>query len=144
MRPLVDQVPVVVDRVRREIVLARFIGKLAVDQGLRELRTRLESDSPQGAEARRQAPMPSARLEAEGAPGTRPLGAQTVELTDDGFRPDAGSLALADYDQLPASDILAMLPGLEPDERAAIAVYERAVRHRRTVLGKIEQLGNER
>ena len=30
------------DRVRREIVLARFIGKLAVDQGIRELRTRIE------------------------------------------------------------------------------------------------------
>ena len=38
---VVDKVPPAADRVRRELVLARFLGKLAVDQGLRELRSRL-------------------------------------------------------------------------------------------------------
>jgi hypothetical protein len=53
---------------------------------------------------------------------------------------DAASLALADYDHLPASDIVALLDGLEPSERSAIEAYERAGRHRRTVLGKLDQL----
>ena len=42
MTTLLDQVPAALERVRREIVLARFIGKLAVDQGVRELRSRVD------------------------------------------------------------------------------------------------------
>jgi len=33
-----------------------------------------------------------------------------------------------------------LLDGLEPAERSAIKTYERARRHRRTVLGKLDQL----
>lgn len=49
-------------------------------------------------------------------------------------------LALPDYDQLPASQIVAMLGDLIPDERDDIEHYERANRGRRTVLGKLDQL----
>ena len=34
---VVDKVPAAAERVKREIVLARFLGKLAVDQGVREV-----------------------------------------------------------------------------------------------------------
>ena len=52
-------------------------------------------------------------------------------------------LALADYDHLPASDVVSKLAGLEPDERDAIEAYELSGRRRRTILGKIEQLKSE-
>jgi hypothetical protein len=38
-----DRLPAVVGRVQREIVLARFIGKLVVDQSIREARQRVGS-----------------------------------------------------------------------------------------------------
>jgi hypothetical protein len=53
----------------------------------------------------------------------------------------ASDLALPDYDHLPASQIVAMLGDLAPDELARIDAYERANRNRRTVLGKLAQLG---
>ncbi len=41
---VVDKVPSAAERVKREIVLARFLGKLVVDQGVRELRSRLSPE----------------------------------------------------------------------------------------------------
>ena len=54
--------------------------------------------------------------------------------------PDATSLALADYDHLSSAQIVAKLEGLDAVERDAIERYERNGRHRRTVLGKLDQL----
>jgi hypothetical protein len=130
MASLFDQVPAVVGRVQREIVLARFVGKLAVDQGLAELRQRIEAIVPTPG-----APTASDRRPAAAEP-TRPAG-------DTCSAPDAETLALADYDHLPATDIVAKLEGLEPDELDAIETYERAGRARRTVLGKIDRLRDE-
>lgn len=128
MSTLFDQVPAAIDRVRREIVLARFIGKLAVDQGIRELRTRIEEANGTRAES---APDPAPPLR-EAEPPAQP-----------GEQIDAATLALADYDHLPASDVVSKLAGLEPDEREAIETYELSGRRRRTILGKIEQLKSE-
>ena len=119
MTSLLDLVPEAIGRVQREIVLARFIGKLAVDQGIREVRQRLESTV----------------VTVE--PSPEPV---QVEPGDAVTLVDAATLALADYDHLPAADIVAMLTHLEPDELDAIEVYESQNRHRRTVLGKLAQL----
>lgn len=129
MSGLVGQVPAVVERVRREIVLARFVGKLAVDQGLRELRQRVEQvSSPPPPDAVTPAPDP---------------GDVDDEILSPQRTGDADALALADYDQLPASDIVGMLHGLEADERDAIEAHERAGRGRRTILGKLAQLRDQ-
>jgi hypothetical protein len=126
MTTLLDQVPAAISRVQREIVLARFLGKLAVDQGVREFRQRIGSLV---------APVE---------------GVEPIEKIETGPAPDVGvavdhqlaatTLALADYDHLPASDIVSMLAGLEPNERDAIEAYELQGRHRRTILGKLAQL----
>jgi DNA-directed RNA polymerase specialized sigma24 family protein len=122
MTTLLDQVPAAISRVQREIVLARFLGKLAVDQGVREVRQRIES-------------MVAPVL------GVEPI--ETEPAADSGEVIDpqpAATLALADYDHLPASDVVSMLAGLDPDERDAIEAYELQGRHRRTILGKLAQL----
>jgi hypothetical protein len=102
----------VVGRVQRELVVARFIGKLAVDHGIAQVRRSLSD--------RREPP----------------------DATSPPFAPptDPAGLALADYDQLRAEQIIGRLGGLTPDERAGIESYERAHRNRRTVLGRLEQL----
>ncbi len=141
MTTLLDQVPAAFERVRREIVLARFIGKLAVDQGVRELRSRVE-------EVVGGAGVPSADAAPDDAE-SGPDDLDAIDPTEDSDDPGpqthvvVASLALADYDHLPASDIVALLEGLEPAERSAIEAYERAGRHRRTILGKLDQLRGE-
>jgi hypothetical protein len=133
MTSLFDQVPAVIERVQREIVLARFIGKLAVDQGLAEVRQRVEAivAPPDTTAAPTDARLPAReRSRPSGPPPASPA-------------VDVDSLALADYDHLPATAIVAKLDGLEPDELDAIEAYERSGRGRRTVLGKIERLREE-
>jgi hypothetical protein len=127
MTTLLDQVPAAIGRVQREIVLARFLGKLAVDQGVREVRQRLESLL---------VPVETSRAE-QAEPTNDAVGDVDREA---GRVIDSRTLALADYDHLPASDIVSMLAGLEPDERDAIEAYELQGRHRRTILGKLAQL----
>lgn len=130
MASLFDQVPAVIERVQREIVLARFIGKLAVDQGLAEVRQRVEDII---------APPPAADDDRPG-PDEQDQPDITASTAAD---IDVESLALADYDHLPATAIVAKLDGLEPDELDDIEAYERSGRGRRTVLGKIERLREE-
>jgi len=122
---VVDKVPAAAGRVRREIVLARFLGKLAVDQGVREIRARLATDEP---DSPPEAGVPAHDEITETAPASSGVG------------PDASTLALADYDHLSSAQIVAKLDGLDVTERQAIEVYERAGRHRRTILGKLDQL----
>ncbi len=125
MTTLLDQVPAAISRVQREIVLARFLGKLVVDQGVREVRQRIESLV---------APV-------EGVEPIERIVLGQASDADEGIdHQPASMLALADYDHLPASDIVSMLVGLEPDERDAIEAYELRGRHRRTILGKLAQL----
>jgi hypothetical protein len=117
-----DKLPGAAERVRQEIVLARFIGRLAVDQGVRELRSRLTPDGEPE--------------DADDAPASEP-----VPATEPSDAPAVETLALADYDHLSSAQIVAKLDSLEADELEAIGSYERANRHRRTILGKLDQLG---
>jgi hypothetical protein len=132
---VVDKVPSAAERVKREIVLARFLGKLVVDQGVRELRSKLtpersESAASGNAPERQDAPVP--------APPTADIPAADVAAVAD--VPDVTDLALADYDHLSSAQIVGKLDGLDDAERDAIERYETAGRHRRTILGKLEQL----
>jgi hypothetical protein len=133
---VVDKLPSAAERVRREVVLARFLGKMVVDQGVRELRTRLQPDdrgsSPVTHQEHEERPGPASDDEPAVHPPVR-------DHADDDV-PDVTSLALADYDHLSSAQIVAKLDGLDAVERDAIERYERNGRHRRTVLGKLDQL----
>ena len=133
---IVDEVPKAVDRIRQRLVLARFLGKMAVDQGTREVQRRLAAAGTRPtAPSDVPADVPAATV-ATDEPDV------PVPVVDDD-PPDAGDveeLALPDYDLLPASQIVGRLESLTAAERADIEAYELANRHRRTVLGKLEQL----
>ena len=125
---VVDKVPAAAGRIKREIVLARFLGKLAVDQGLREVRDRLApAESSSAPLADRPDPVDAPSRDVDDPP-------------DELETPDAATLALADYDHLSSAQIVAKLDGLDAEERATLEEYERAGRHRRTILGKLDQL----
>ncbi len=59
-------------------------------------------------------------------------------------RPDAGGAAdelpIEEYESLAASQVVARLEGLDPDELRRVRRFEAAHRSRRTVLGKVDQL----
>lgn len=131
---VVDKVPSAAERVKREIVLARFLGKLVVDQGVRELRSKLTPERGHGDPAASET-----EPESDGAPATAPQSA-SVPPPVVGDVPDVATLALADYDHLSSAQIVGKLDGLDDAEREAIGRYETAGRHRRTILGKLEQL----
>lgn len=136
---VVDKVPSAAERVKREIVLARFLGKLVVDQGVRELRSRLTPERSHS-----DAAASEAGPERGGAPATAPQPADAppadIPETPPADIPDVEMLALADYDHLSSAQIVGKLDGLDDAEREAIERYETAGRHRRTILGKLEQL----
>ena len=50
------------------------------------------------------------------------------------------ALAIPEYDQLSASQVVERLDGLTPAELDAVRAYELAHRGRNTILGKITQL----
>lgn len=131
---LVGDVPAALKQARQQLVFARFIGKIAVDQGVQQLRQLLAADvtepdvaDPDPAESPPPANTASAPPTAPSVPG-------------DAAAPAPEELALPDYDQLPAAHIVSKLNGLTSTELDAIEAYEMVHRHRRTVLGKIAQL----
>jgi hypothetical protein len=128
---VVDKLPSAAERVKREVVLARFLGKMVVDQGVRELRTRLQADD------RGPSPVIHHERDEPREPVERPAPAHDVAESD---IPDVATLALADYDHLSSAQIVAKLDGLDALERDAIERYEHSGRHRRTILGKLDQL----
>ena len=57
-----------------------------------------------------------------------------------GALPPVDALAIPDYDELSASQVVERLEGLDPASLDAIRRYEGAHRGRNTILGKIAQL----
>ncbi|MEO1056292.1 MAG: hypothetical protein AAFY28_05185 [Actinomycetota bacterium] len=114
------------ERAYQELQLARFLGKLAVGQGVEQVRQRLTP------------------------PADVPDGDSTVDgdtsdhdTTDDNATDTsraAHDLPIADYDDLAAARIVPLLADLAPEELAVIEAHEGATRQRRTVLARIAQL----
>ena len=129
---LVEDTPAAVGRARQELSNARFIGRLAVDQGLTQLRKRFEPALEDVSSNDR-----------VNDTATESVTVDQPAHSDDVPHPvavAAADLALPDYDTLPAIDIVAKLETLTPMQRAEIGAYETVHRRRRTVLGKLDQL----
>lgn len=65
---------------------------------------------------------------------------ESAETSEESAAPPEPELAIRDYDELSAPQVVERLEGLEPEELDAVRAYETAHRGRRTVLGKIDQL----
>ncbi len=136
---VVHELPAIIERAERHLVLTRFVGRLAVDRCAAEVRRRLDSDArtaPTGATGDHRDEVPAR----DGTAGRRRSGATPARSRGDATTPQASELALPDYEHLPAAHVVAKLSGLRQSERDAIEAFETAHRHRRTILGKLEQL----
>ncbi len=139
--------------------LARFIGKLAVQTGQRELAKRIDEQRA----AKQAADTAVATVDA-GASVTRPVkgsvnddkGAKDskdakdskarLRLVADGADGADGAVSAADqlpirdYESLAAIHVVERLRSMRPDEIELIRQFEVAHRSRRTILAKIDQL----
>lgn len=139
--------------VRNQITMARFIGEFAVRQGERKLsrwadqqRAAMAAEkATSGGERTAGTEAVAATAAAHAGPAPEPA-EQHIPVAQAAPAstlpaPAVGDLALADYDTLAATQVIGRLEGLSAAERDAIGRYEAAHRGRRTILGKIAQLG---
>ena len=139
--------PTFVERGRQQVNMARVIGQFAVAHGqttaskkLTDVQAQAESILAEfglsGSNGSVEAPAPF------DGPPSAPV-AQAAEVAAPGPRSSeaAADLPIADYDSLAASQVIPRLAGLSASELAAVEAYEQAHRGRKTILGKITQLG---
>jgi len=74
------------------------------------------------------------------APATATTSSPEAAVDTTERRAEAQALAIPDYDELSASQVVERLDGLPPADLAAVRTYEEAHRGRRTILFKIDQL----
>jgi len=116
--------------VENRVMLARFIGQMAVQQGRREADKRLAARRP----AASSAVIDTVAREATSAPTDVAAPVAPDEV------PSADSLAIPGYESLPAVNVVQRLATLTADEIEQIRRFEVANRGRRTILAKIDVL----
>jgi len=147
-------------KVEQQVTQARTIGQFAVTYGAPEVRRRVErgvsgararaEETLSGLVVRREpstepaAPAPSA---SSAPPPSPPVPSSPVPRAATGNGraatrggPAVSTLAIPDYDELSASQVVQRLAGLGTRELEAVRQYELEHRGRRTILGKIAQL----
>jgi phage I-like protein len=119
--------------VENRVMLARFIGQMAVQQGRREVDKRLAARRP---------PASSAVVDTvahEDTTSPTRVAATVASVAPDEV-PSADSLAISGYESLPAVNVVQRLATLTADEIEQIRRFEIANRGRRTILAKIDVL----
>ena len=106
-----------VESMQRQISTARIVGKFAVEFGSREIVKAVRGVVETMTEQK-----------------SSPVGAGELSDTTE------SNLAIANYNNLNATEIIARLGLLSTDELTAIAAFENAHRMRRTIAFKIDQL----
>lgn len=143
-------------RVGGKVTVARMVGELAVRQGQRRAGRFVERmrEQQRGPDSTRRAPSgpPGAGDGRRTSPVSRPApdaGPSASTGSPSASRPfdepagvDVAGLAIPGYDTLSASQVVPRLEGLSTEEMEAIRRYEESHRARKTVLTRIDQLGN--
>ncbi len=125
---------------------ARAVGEFASVQGAPQVRRVVEDALATARAYTEEAIAYLGGLAAGGAPpanGPRPVPSvdtPAFSVPPSARHDDAAHLAIRDYDELSASQVVERLDGLPRGELDAIRAYEASHRGRNTVLGKIEQL----
>ncbi len=136
--------PTFVERGRQQVNMAKVIGQFAVAHGQNTATKKLTSVQAQAesilAEFGLAGTEPDAVVDEPPAPAepVQPAAPAAPRSSD-----AAATLSIADYDSLAASQVIPRLAGLSPEELAAVEAYELSHRGRKTILGKITQLGAE-
>jgi hypothetical protein len=139
--------------VGQQVNQARTIGQFAVTYGAPELRRRVEgglstararAEETLGGLVVRHEPATETAAPAEPVPDAPPPASRPAPSGNGHAArpvgPAVATLAIPDYDELSASQVVERLAGLGAEELEAVRQYELAHRGRRTILGKIAQL----
>ncbi len=148
-----DLLPGLIERGRSQAAMAKTIGEFAVRAGSQKAQGRAEETQrtlEQAAQAilgvfssvmDRTGTATSASQAASGhAPASSPSPASVTTPTPRGGT--SGRLPIAKYDSLKAAEIIPLLDGLKPAQRAAIEAHERSGRSRKTILNRLAQLSS--
>ncbi len=135
------------DTVAEKVSNARSLGEFAVNVGAPKVREKME-EGLRGARQFAEQTFTGLVVPDDGArvvPGEEPVrpapAAEAKPPVDrSARRAAAASLAIPDYDELSASQVVERLTGLSADQLAAVRTYEEAHRGRRTILFKVDQL----
>ncbi|HWJ96816.1 MAG TPA: hypothetical protein VNQ33_01585 [Acidimicrobiales bacterium] len=138
--------PTFVERGRQQVNMAKVIGQFAVAHGQTTATQKLTQAQAQAASI-----LAEFGLVGSGEDGAVPddAPAAPAEPTEPAApaaprsSEAAADLPIADYDSLAASQVIPRLAGLSAAELAAVEAYEVGHRGRKTILGKITQLGAE-
>ena len=148
------------ERVTGQVTMARMMGEMVVTQGQKEagklvrqagdrladmglVPARPVADDDEGFDGVDAAPL--AAVEPDVEPGLTSATSTVstpapVPSTNGGGVPAVDQLAIPGYDSLSASQVVQRLAGLSGAELDAVAAYEAATRHRKTILTRISQL----
>ncbi len=156
--------PRFIDRGRSQVVLARVVGRYAVQKGSNraggylgqsqeQVTAMLQAFGLVPEEASGPAADPAdlrdfeadditfeSEPQAEPEVETQPDAIDEAEEPEPIDVPEVASLAIPDYDNLSASQVVPRLGGLSKPELDAVRRYEAAQRGRKTILNKIAQL----
>lgn len=130
-----EVLPKLVKRGKSQVQIAKLLGTMAAKKGQQTVESRLaEGITDVGARVGL-APDPAAKRDAgsESANGGDPAPAEESEE-----RP----LPIANYDDLTAKQIVALLPDLDAGQRERVRRHEAANRSRKTVMAKLEALSD--
>lgn len=136
--------PTFVERGRQQVNMAKVIGQFAVAHGQTTATQKLTKAQAQAASILAEFGLGgSDDASSDEDPPTPVEPVAPVAPVAPRSSEAAAELPIADYDSLAASQVIPRLVGLSADELAAVEAYEEAHRGRKTILGKITQLGAE-
>lgn len=140
-------------RVTGQVMMARMMGQFAVAQGQKEAEKAIKRymapprpESPAQPEATaapvatQAAPAPASEAAAPASSPAAPVSPAAPATSNGGGVPAVEHLAIPGYDALSASQVVQRLAGLSGEELEAVARYESATRHRKTILTRVSQL----
>ena len=152
-----EELPKLVEKGRTratgQVMMAKMIGQFAVQQGQREAekaaKNAVERLSEMGiirveaeTAAEERVPVSTPAPTAAAAPASSPSTRRAPAATNGGGVLPVTELAIPGYDSLSASQVVQRLAGLSAAELEAVARYESATRHRKTILSRVSQLQN--
>jgi hypothetical protein len=130
-------VPQLAERGRKQVVLARMMGRYTVRKGQAHAERALTQLQNLAASQAR----PDGPPATPAAGATRPATPPPPPVARPQHNGEvAATLAIPDYDSLSASQVVPRLESLSAGELDAVRVYESSNRGRKTILNKIDQL----
>jgi hypothetical protein len=139
--------PTFVERGRQQVNMAKMVGQFAVAHGQSTASKKLTHVQAQAESILAEFGLAATPDETDEPERSEPATVEAVAPPAPPVAPRssaaAAELPIADYDSLAASQVIPRLAGLSDDELAAVEAYERNHRGRKTILGKISQLGTE-